>query len=850
LDKDAKTSFVGGFSLAPVNAPFGMAPATVVSAGTSASTLLPAGLKPPSDQGRLPGASASQAAPPGAASAETSVISITAAATASRSSKRRKMAEKSISPSSASSAPSQIVAAQGAGSSSASSSNPFLQQLQPPQSFHCFFTPFSNGGSSTTSGVPLSFAALGGAPSNSLATSPASEAGPAARATSQGQIVVPKYRALSTDAIMMQTSGHGAPATDTGAVGDKRKRGQVPSLMFGSSSRGSDLTSSDSRLSRSPSPDAAFRTGSGAAMRDSRDSLPSLSASPAPSPPSVPHHQRSYASSSSSNSQQLQQPYRPQQRRQQRFDSARHGTRGEDEDEGTVAPSDHLLLSPSGTAKLSASNTGRSALSGGLSLAVFTGYSPSGIVGGAGSSSAKSGGQTSTATASGATLASTTSLASNGIGNLRRLADAALGFNAGSPSTAASAAAAMQPGSSASSLLGVSARSATTTNKRLTSVLSLSASSSGVGNTASPSMLSLVSDMQALRCSSLDVATEGVMALAVPSLVSAPIAAPLPVPPSLGAPYVPRGAQNYLGSVSSHYLSSEPTAPPSPPASLALPASAYRQASSSSGSNAHSLRPPKHPLGAAATASYDSTMTAAGGSSLQAPPTSGRRGKERRSSSFSSTNSSCASEVSVYSGEDGGGNATGPEDEGEEDNSAASAHSSSSSSGSSSARPFRCTFLVTIPAKSSPGQPSQSVKQPCGMAFKCKSRLQDHIRTHSDERPYVCTWAGCGMRFRQGTHLRGHINSVHTKSVTWPCARCGKLWTRKENCRRHEKTCNGVLRERVAGGGGFSSASSSSGSSSAASSPAFPPSFTGLEAASSFASSSSSSSSSSMHLSR
>ncbi|CAG9314650.1 unnamed protein product [Blepharisma stoltei] len=44
----------------------------------------------------------------------------------------------------------------------------------------------------------------------------------------------------------------------------------------------------------------------------------------------------------------------------------------------------------------------------------------------------------------------------------------------------------------------------------------------------------------------------------------------------------------------------------------------------------------------------------------------------------------------------------------------------------------------------------------CLKILSSKQNLNEHLFTHSGEKPYVCREPGCGMKFRQGSQLSAH----------------------------------------------------------------------------------------------
>lgn len=50
----------------------------------------------------------------------------------------------------------------------------------------------------------------------------------------------------------------------------------------------------------------------------------------------------------------------------------------------------------------------------------------------------------------------------------------------------------------------------------------------------------------------------------------------------------------------------------------------------------------------------------------------------------------------------------------------------------------------------------------CGKRFSLDFNLKTHVRIHTGDRPYVCPESGCSKKFAQSTNLKSHI-STHAK---------------------------------------------------------------------------------------
>jgi len=73
----------------------------------------------------------------------------------------------------------------------------------------------------------------------------------------------------------------------------------------------------------------------------------------------------------------------------------------------------------------------------------------------------------------------------------------------------------------------------------------------------------------------------------------------------------------------------------------------------------------------------------------------------------------------------------------------------------------------------------------CGKIFAHTSNYKNHIRTHSDDRPYVCHV--CSIGFKERYHLKKHTLFKHTGELNEACRRCGKRFKDSTAVRAHER---------------------------------------------------------------
>ncbi|KIM26903.1 hypothetical protein M408DRAFT_34462, partial [Serendipita vermifera MAFF 305830] len=73
----------------------------------------------------------------------------------------------------------------------------------------------------------------------------------------------------------------------------------------------------------------------------------------------------------------------------------------------------------------------------------------------------------------------------------------------------------------------------------------------------------------------------------------------------------------------------------------------------------------------------------------------------------------------------------------------------------------------------------------CGSTFTRRFNLRGHLRSHTEERPFVCDWPGCGKGFARSHDCKRH-SALHTaKQGTHVCAGCNKTFSRTDALNRH-----------------------------------------------------------------
>jgi general transcription factor IIIA len=86
----------------------------------------------------------------------------------------------------------------------------------------------------------------------------------------------------------------------------------------------------------------------------------------------------------------------------------------------------------------------------------------------------------------------------------------------------------------------------------------------------------------------------------------------------------------------------------------------------------------------------------------------------------------------------------------------------------------------------------------CTKTFNRPARLTAHLRSHTNERPYVCAYEGCDKAYLTDKHLQTHIKGSHTHERSYHCdwEGCDKSFLTSTRLKRHKEAHKGHERFR------------------------------------------------------
>ena len=75
----------------------------------------------------------------------------------------------------------------------------------------------------------------------------------------------------------------------------------------------------------------------------------------------------------------------------------------------------------------------------------------------------------------------------------------------------------------------------------------------------------------------------------------------------------------------------------------------------------------------------------------------------------------------------------------------------------------------------------------CPKAFNRPARLEEHLRSHTNDRAFKCPYKGCSKTYLRDSHLKHHVKSAHTKVRDYKCTwdGCDKAFATGTRLKNH-----------------------------------------------------------------
>lgn len=98
--------------------------------------------------------------------------------------------------------------------------------------------------------------------------------------------------------------------------------------------------------------------------------------------------------------------------------------------------------------------------------------------------------------------------------------------------------------------------------------------------------------------------------------------------------------------------------------------------------------------------------------------------------------------------------------------------------------------------KKSGRMPTLEICSICGLHLKYPSRIEQHMRSHSGLKPFLCKL--CGHCFASASTLKVHQGRFHVLDRPYPCRwQCGKKFPAKSHRNEHEKIVHSKIKRLV-----------------------------------------------------